>query len=261
MRRRHPAGVPRQRWEPANTGPRGRPIPQVCAAEIVCRKDFIPSDGSYRARLEKTGSVVCRAATRRGGNDPVGLLPGAAHACIGGVARSFRFVEAPHLNLGEKVAGIVPVTVQSWQGRSVSCTLGSGMSTYGLTVGSRTFLSASMNMQSSRSSAESRTMLGVRAGEDVRCGGGVQHAMNRPTPEETAGTATGRDGRDDVWREYPDGFRQAEETRTAGGGQQRLKEEIGWLRAPTPPPPSRTVPRFGRRDQWLSASKCSGPRG
>ena len=115
-------------------------------------------------------------------------------------------------------------------------------------------------MQSSRSTAVVRTMVGLRAGEDVRCCGvgGAQDATNRAMSEQTAGMATEKHGRDDVSSEYPDGFLQAVKIPTAGGGQRWLKEEVGWLRAPTPPPPSRTIPRLGRRDKRLR-NRSVGP--
>ena len=76
-----------------------------------------------------TGSESCRTASHRRENDPVGLFLCPVHALIGGMARSFCFVEAPHFDFQGKIAGSSLVTIQSWQRLSVSRTLGPGMST------------------------------------------------------------------------------------------------------------------------------------
>ena len=129
----------------------------------------------------------------------------------------------------------------------MSCALGSGMRTYG-------------GIENVPFGVDGHAIVKIHGGDPhhgwsprwrgwtvLWCWGGAQDATNRAMSEQTAGMATEKHGRDDVSSEYPDGFLQAVEIPTAGGGQRWLKEEVGWLRAPTPPPPSRTIPRFGRR--------------
>ena len=63
-------------------------------------------EATSSSRPRSTVAAVVQTTPNAG----CGMLPqpGPAHARIGGGARSFRFVEAPHLDFRGKIAGIVP---------------------------------------------------------------------------------------------------------------------------------------------------------
>lgn len=220
----------------AAAGPSHSPAPRLCCGFL---HGAVPSVMCVllRGRMRLAGGWC--TGTHRGENDPVGLLPRPTHVRIGDVARSFWVVAASHLDSRGKVAGNLIGHSPELAGTIRVVHLGPGHERIRSEGKSSTFPSASTKMQSLRSLAVIRTMVGLCAGNDVRCRWTMRRRRIGPRLNSLPRRRRGGMGATTCRGSILTCWAKPSRYPTQGGGQRALKEEIDWLGARTPPPSGR----------------------